>query len=192
MFNLVIQRVLLELLAGIWVRGYLQVTYRNDSKTTASQMQPSMVTAHKLEHTSYRAAAQWIGACSFLVPQLVQTSSWRLSWFLLLPGSWPGLSLWSLCCSASLFLRGSALIAYSSREWLSESGQVQGLPEVSLSSLLSLRSYPAGCNVSISQETVKQYLASKNVPIEIVYINVLGWREGSAVKDKAHRKDKQY
>lgn len=118
------------------------------------------------------------------MPQLVQTSSRHLSWFLFLPGSCPGLRLlWNLCCSAFFFSEDSAFIAYSGREWLSESGQVQGLPVVSLSSLLSLKSYPAGYNVSISLETVKQYLASKNVPIEIVYINVLGWRDGSAVKD---------
>lgn len=110
------------------------------------------MTARKLEHTPYPVAAQQAGECSFLVPQLVQASS-GTSAVVASSGqlAWSESLLWSLCCSAFLFSKGlSTFIPYSGGEWPSDSGQVPGLPEVSLSSLLSLRSFPAGCNVSVS------------------------------------------
>ena len=59
----------------------------------------------------------------------------------------------------SALLRGySVFIAYSVRSGPGESGQFQGLPEATLSWLPScLKSFPAGCNIAISEETFMQY-----------------------------------
>jgi hypothetical protein len=64
-------------------------------------------------------------------------------WFLLLLGSWLGISF--LCSLASV--RGTiSFIGYSGRERLSEYGQFQELPEIILSScLLCLESFPVEC-----------------------------------------------
>lgn len=97
--------------------------------------------AENLEHTAQPTGSTIGRKCLFLVPQLVQTSS----------GSSTGLSLH--CSFSSVFVVGgfglvwfcavqavsservSVFIGYSGREWPSESGQFQGLPEAILSCL---------------------------------------------------------
>ena len=151
MFSLVSQWVLLELLTGY---GW-GVTYRsrNDSKTAASQIS----TQHGWQLTNWSTlhTLQELN-------RLEMVLSWCLSWSKPLVGTsagfcffrelpWSESLLWSFAAQLFFLLEGlSASVAYSGRERLSECGQVQGLPEVSVISLLSFRNFPAGCNVSIS------------------------------------------
>jgi hypothetical protein len=59
----------------------------------------------------------------------------------------------------------NCFIAYSGREWASESGQFQGLPETTLSSLPScLRRFPAEWNASITEDTVAQQAVTEKLP----------------------------